>query len=154
LIRGSLNPLFSISAIGAQVEAWAYKKEMEIYHELCRIGETFANAARDKTPAEGSFTNRTGALNGSIGYAVLKDGIVKKKDLQGNSTGKAAAQELIDELAKKQNEGWVLIGFAGMEYAAAVEALGFDVITGSTPVASELIATLKKELNAEFGLSV
>jgi len=150
LIKGSLNPLFTINAIGAQVDRWAHEKEMEIYHELGRIGETFANAARDNH----TYKDDTGALTGSIGYAVLKDGEVKDRNLKGSEDGKNAAKAIIQELALEYNKGWVLIGFAGMEYAAAVESKGYDVITGSAPVAEELIRTFEKELGANIRFSV
>jgi len=47
---------------------------------------------------------------------------------------------------KSKYKGLVLIGIAGMEYAAAVEAKGYDVITGSAPTNEIMQNAFKKFL--------
>lgn len=152
-MNGSLNPMFSISMITKQAEAWKDQQEQKIYLTLCDVGERFANAAKDKTPAQGSFHDQTGNLRSSIGYGVIKSGSVQTKKF-GDATpeGEKAGSALIDELAINEDEGLVLIGVAGMEYAAAVESKGKDVITGSVPAASDLLDEYKKELKEQYDL--
>jgi hypothetical protein len=105
------------------------------------IGENFVNMARDK----GNYTDRTGNLRSSIGFVIVEDGEILYEDYQladkgtdrdtGVQTAKEFAQHMIGQL-----EGIGLVGFAGMEYAAAVEGRdGYDVIDGSTPSVARLM---------------
>lgn len=110
------------------------KREIEI---LTRIGEKFVNDAR----TNGQYTDRTGNLRSSIGYILINEGNIIRKNFKtsGNGTDKAnglkAAKEFTDKIKSEYSKGLVLIGVAGMEYALYVESKGFDVITGSAPTA-------------------
>lgn len=96
-------------------------------------GEAFVNRARTNN----TYWDETGNLRSSIGYVIVFNGIVVDQNfkLSGSGsdkeTGKLEAMNLASDLAGKYNRGWVLIGIAGMDYAAAVESRGFDVITNS-----------------------
>jgi len=125
--------LFTTAMIQKTIDKFVSDKMLKVYRTLMYIGEEFVNNARLKDKSMGGFGDITGNLRSSIGYAILHDGIIKKVNLIGKAEGKDRAKELIAELSKKYNKGFVLIGFAGMEYAAAVESKGYDVITGSTP---------------------
>lgn len=105
------------------------------------VGEKFVNKAR----LTGNYTDRTGNLRSSIGYIILKDGKTIDRNFQGKSKGKQQAQSVASEVALQYPKGFVLIGVAGMEYAAYVEAKGFDVITGSAPN-KELIKSILSEI--------
>ena len=50
-------------------------------------------------------------------------------------------------LLAKLDRGIVLVVFAGMEYAAAVEAKKFDVITGGTAEAEEMLRDLLRGID-------
>jgi len=107
---------------------------------LIRVGEEFINKAR----INGEYTDRTGNLRSSIGYILVNNGQVLNKNIQGLTTeGKAAAEEQVKVLSKTY-KGLVLLGFAGMQYAAAVEAKGYDVITSSAPTKKILKDAFKK----------
>jgi hypothetical protein len=62
---------------------------------------------------------------------------IKNIEQEGTETGK----KFIEEISARFPVGFVLVGVAGMSYAAAVEARGLDVITSGSLVAS---ASLKK----------
>jgi len=130
--------LFTTAMIQTKIDKFVSDKMLKVYRTLMYIGEEFVNNARLKDKSMGGFGDITGNLRSSIGYAILHDGISKKVNLIGKAEGKDKAKELIAELSKKYNKGFVLIGFAGMEYAAAVESKGYDVITGSTPSANKV----------------
>ena len=66
----------------------------------------------------------------------------KTSSSEGRSKGRSFAMEISTEYPK----GFVLIGVAGMSYAAAVEANNFDVITGSEPEA-DLFKQIFDEIN-------
>lgn len=136
--------------------------EKAIIDRLSLIGEEYVNAARKKAPdsydvvvngkktamhkagprmnfttadTEG-FIDQTGNLRSSIGYVVLKNGVVKAgsafDEIKDGSEGSTKGKERIKKLKAKYKTGYVLIVTAGMGYAAAVEAKGYDVLTGSS----------------------
>lgn len=114
-----------------------------------RVGEQFINNSRNNH----TYKDRTGNLTSSIGYIILKDGEqltenflekpgpeLKDEKLVGAENAKKVAQELARQFPK----GFVLICVAGMDYAAAVESKGYDVITSSAITAKD---DLPKQLN-------
>jgi hypothetical protein len=89
------------------------------------------------------FTNDSGALSSSIGWAISLDGnIVYSGGLapvgQGGSIGQSQGRRAIDELVR--GSGIKLILVAGMDYAQEVEARGFDVTTSGELLAEEMIS--------------
>ena len=138
-----LKPMFTIGEVNARVDGFAFDKETRIRYVLHDIGIEFMNAARQNA----QFTDHTGNLRSSIGYCILLDGEVIDEGYDGRTTdGEIQSKRIVRELAEGYNQGYVLIGIAGMEYAAAVESKGFDVITGSTPLADALLTYFKREL--------
>jgi hypothetical protein len=121
-------------------------KHVEI---LSYVGEDFVNNARDHSFAnqaqKGAYTNITRVLLGSTGYVIALNGKVIKSDIQGTTEGVNAANKLVNAVLRDEAKGLVLIAFAGAEYAAAVEARGYDVITASTDEASKLLKELIQE---------
>lgn len=76
-----------------------------------------------------SYTDRTGNLTNSIGYAVVKGGkIINTGDMMGSSEAKAASLQVLQEMMDRINHQFALIIIAGMEYASYVEAKGYNVI--------------------------
>jgi len=121
-----------------------------ILSRLQYIGENFVNNARNNN----TYLDQTGNLRSSIGYIIMKNGKVLFENFKeankgtekakGVSTGKKFAKELKVGMTK----GYVLIGVAGMDYAAAVESRGKDVLTASSIIAKKdlikAIANFKK----------
>lgn len=103
-----------------------------------------------------NFTDQTGNLRSSIGYLLLKDGKPIDEDFTASpigtdrETGKKKGYEFA--LSKfKQEKGYVLILVAGMQYAAAVESKGFDVITTSSFLAKDSVQKLFEDLKKQTG---
>jgi len=146
-----LIPEFTQSDINRYIDKFANDKERRAFEVLSFIGIKVSNYARKKTPAGGSFHDRTGNLRSSIGYAVIKDGIIKEKQLEQvkqGAEGISAGEALMTELAETFPDGFVLVVTAGMEYAAAVESKGYDVITGGAQMGEKLCKQIKKMLGA------
>ena len=110
------------------------KGEYAIYEVLHRIGQEAVNWAR----VNGTYTDRTGNLRNSIGYAIFKNG--KLIDYIRESTGgthPSAEQQSLDFINLLQSSGnlpssgYALVVFAGMEYGVYVEAKGFIVLSGA-----------------------
>lgn len=154
-----IKPLFSPNDIRARLNAEIEKIEKQAEARLIRIGNKFVRDARSKTDDKAytealqgisksrglakaileadspSFTDRTGNLRSSIGFVLLKDGKVVKSDFEQTlegSEGKAQAIRYASGEADRFVFGYALIVVAGMEYAAAVESKGYDVISGSS----------------------
>lgn len=105
---------------------------------MCRLGEKVVKYARE----HGTYTDRTANLRNSIGYMVVQNGRIVQTAFTGRTAptteggdankahqiGLDYAKEVFSNLSKNKT---YLIWVAGMDYAAAVEAKGYDVITGS-----------------------
>jgi hypothetical protein len=150
----SLIPVFNMAAIEKTLEAFADSKKRQGVEAMIYAGELFVNLARE----HGTYTDRTGNLRNSIGYAIAENGRVSKfaletrsyqnadaESVKGGEEARSAARNVAEEVARENPIGHILIGFAGMEYAAAVESRGYDVISGYMP---EVEAALKEALRA------
>lgn len=99
----------------------------------------------------GKYTDRTGNLRSSIGYAILEDGKpIKKSGFERVKATAADAQgqseALITRLAATYNTGLVLVVVAGMDYAAYVEARGYNVLNSAETLAKTLVPQMLKQL--------
>ena len=96
-------------------------------------GEKFIEIARKS----GSYKDQTGNLRSSIGYIIAKDGEVVKENFvesdkgTDKTTGKYKGRRLAEKVSLSHANGYVLVGVAGMEYAAALEAKGYEVASGA-----------------------
>lgn len=155
-----LKPTFTKSDVQAAIakKLELYRKEM--LKRLMAAGEHFVRLARSeddpkwhyhlqqrpgprgvekfyknrkiytRTPGTGdSYTDWSGNLRNSMGYIVVKDGVEVVRNFKSDSAGAKGASLALEEAPAK---GYCLIAVAGMEYAAAVESYGFDVITSSS----------------------
>jgi hypothetical protein len=122
------------------------KSEEAIVLTLHRIGQEAVNWAREN----GTYTDQTGNLRNSIGYAIYKDG--KSIDWMHDDRGHIQAH--IDALSASgqfQKEipstGYCCVVFAGMEYGIFVESYGYTVLSGSveaSPIKKLLDRALRK----------
>ena len=124
MIEGKLNIAFD--KIKEQYIKAATQKFIE-------VGERCITEARDN----GSYTDRTGHLRSSVGYVVLLDGVVQS---QGNIN--KHHQEQIEKIKVKYPKGLVLIVVAGKNYAAYVEAKGYNVLSSAELMAENILKQL------------
>lgn len=101
----------------------------------------------------GKYTDRTGNLRSSIGFAVLMDGKVVKmssfdKVKETAIDAKPIGTALINQLASQFDTGLALIVVAGMDYAVYVEAKALNVLNS----AQDLGETLAPQMLREAGL--
>ncbi|MDP3561727.1 MAG: hypothetical protein Q8R83_06090 [Legionellaceae bacterium] len=82
-------------------------------------------------PETPGFNDQTANLRASIGFIIMYDGKQVEQDFQGGG-GSTVGKTFAGKIAKDYPKGWAIIIVAGMEYSSWVEALGYDVITGST----------------------
>lgn len=91
------------------------------------------------------YKDRTANLTSSIGYLIQNNGKVLHSGFPGSGVGRTIGEAVAKETAARFPAELVLIVVAGMQYAAAVESKGYDVLTGSGFIAEK---ELKEALQA------
>lgn len=145
-----INPRFTEADIRRMLTERVAKISQAILTQLKYVGESFVKNARQNA----AFKDQTGNLRNSIGYLIIQNGSVvyenfkksatvttvirsgrnrgQSKRTNGSNDGVQKARNFANQCASKYPRGFVLIVVAGMEYAAAVEAKGYDVLTNSS----------------------
>lgn len=128
--------------------------ENKVLNVLKYAGESAVAYARTLD----TYKDQTGNLRSSIGYVIYKNGQLALRsafeqvpaknnknnvELNGGEVGLALAQKV----AQQETAPFVLVVVAGMNYAAAVERRGYDVIEGASIEASEVAKRLVQGLN-------
>lgn len=139
-----MRATFKMSDIKKLLEQKQRQVEQAFFMALKRVGEEFVSNARQM----GAYKDDTGNLRSSIHYLIIKNGqVLYDTSPSGSGEGAKKAARMIarltGRLSAKHPNAFILIGVAGMEYAAAVESKGFDVITGAGQIAAE---SLRKAL--------
>ena len=62
---------------------------------------------------------------------VVAENFTESEKGTDKTTGKYKGRRLAEEVSLSHSGGYVLVGVAGMEYAAAVEAKGYEVVSGA-----------------------
>ena len=118
-------PKFGDGAIKDPVKEFHDRLEKATVFLLSYLGEDLVKFARENH----TYTDRTGNLTNSMGYAVVKQG--KMVTYSGNTQPGVGASEglkIAMQMAQKLPNSYSLIIVAGMNYAAYVEAKGYNVI--------------------------
>ncbi len=145
----TFTPLFSDDEIDRWFDIFQEEAEEQILILLQAAGETFVNYARELH----TYKDHTGNLRSSIGYIVCRDSDIVVDNFEqadtgtDKSTGISTGRQLARTIALSYPSGLILIGVAGMQYAAAVEANGYDVVTGAC---SQAEAYLRKAVQSVF----
>lgn len=147
-MKAGLTPLFTTSQIDRWFEHFQSKAEDKMLVLLQAGGEKFIQVAR----RSGSYKDQTGNLRSSIGYVIAKDGKVVAENFKESdkgsdkSTGKFKGNRLAVEVSLSHKGGYVLVGVAGMEYAAAVEAKGYEVVSGANTQCEKYLKEVVKSI--------
>lgn len=142
---GALDWDTSMADLDAYLNEELEKRVGLIIEAFRRIGEECINVARVKVKAlPRDYVDRTGNLRSSIGYAILDDGElvgVPKvvRVTKGGKDGAPIARAYLRELQSEYKEGLVLVVVAGMDYAAYVQAKGYDVLSSAELTMQALI---------------
>lgn len=119
----------------------------ELITRLSYVGEKCVNEARNA----GSYTDQTGNLRSSTGYAVVLDGRIVRQSsfekVKATATeGATVGGELVRRLAASYSDGLVLIVVAGMNYAVYVEAKGYNVLDSAEMLAKTLVPDMLRNM--------
>ncbi|KAF5077776.1 hypothetical protein DSECCO2_146680 [anaerobic digester metagenome] len=135
-----------MSDIDKEFERIILETEKYITEKLFIIGEMCVSYAKSNH----TYLDDTGNLTASIGYGVYRNGSrIGGSVFGGPDEGATARAKALDELAKDVKEEWVLIVVAGMYYGIYVEALGYDVISGSKLIAEREAERMMKDLRKQ-----
>ena len=129
----NINPLFSDEDVLKLLVTFQQNFALALDEILKEAGEEFVKLAKDDN---GSYKDDTGNLRSSIGYAIIKDNEVEFVSsfttVKNGEAGSIHGKQLVSDIVKTLPRGVILVGVAGMTYAAAVEAKGFEVISSSS----------------------
>lgn len=116
---------FGSGAINASVMAFQKKLEAATLFALKYLGENLVKYAKDQH----NYIDQTGNLTNSIGYVVVHNGtLVYSGGLDQPGEGADLGLKVAIKMASRVPNSFSLIIVAGMNYAAYVEAKGYNVI--------------------------
>lgn len=154
-----ITPKFGAGAITAQVNVFKQRLEKATVFLLQALGEELAKYAKEQH----NYQDQTGNLTNSIGYAVVKQGRIVTYGGE-NQPGEGAAEGLkvAQQMAASLTNSFSLIIVAGMNYAAYVEAKGYNVILPAQlkamkdfpQVMKRLSELAKNKAEAQFGMKL
>lgn len=151
-----ITPQFASGTIANQVKAFQENLDKAILFVLKYLGESLTKYARDNR----TYQDQTGNLTNSIGYAVVRNReIVYYSATIQQGIGNEEALKTALTVAKNSGSAYSLIIVAGMNYAAYVEAKGYNVILPAKLKAqkdfpatmNKLVAQAKGKANDLFG---
>ena len=121
----AIKPTFQKGAVAAKVQEFQKRLEAATVFLLQYMGEELTKYAREQH----NYTDQTGNLTNSIGYAVVRNGMIVNYggEIQPGD-GAAEGLKVAMEMAKDYPNSVTLLIVAGMSYASYVEAKGYNVI--------------------------
>lgn len=137
-----LTATFSTADIRASFEKAKAQFHAAALRTLNYLGQQCVAHAR----TNGTYRDGTGNLRGSLGYIILYNGVIQKKNITGTQIGSSEAEKALVLLIPLYPSGYVLIVIAGMNYAAKVESRGRDVLTSAEQYAEVELPGLLLEL--------
>ena len=144
----AIKPNFTKDDVRKRFDAFLNEIEKKQIARLQRLGEMCLVEARTNK----GYMMQTGALLSSTGYAVFVDGVAIHSQFDAASGAESNADETgiksgqsIAETIGKGTKGIALVVVAGMNYAAYVEAKGYNVLSSAEHLAErELPRMLEK----------
>ena len=152
-----ITPMFGSGLIAAQATAFQQRVERAAIFLMQYLGEELVKYAKDKH----NYTDRTGNLTNSISYVVVRNKEIvfgPDQSTTGQEAALQAALKMIDTLP----DCIALVIVAGMNYAAYVEAKGYNVIlpaelkakTDFPQAMKKLMDKAKTKANEMFGTTL
>lgn len=134
----AIKPNFTKDDVRKRFDAFLNEIEKKQIARLQRLGEMCLVEARTNK----GYMMQTGALLSSTGYEVFVDGVAIHSQFDAASGAESNAAETgiksgqnIAETIGKGTKGIALVVVAGMNYAAYVEAKGYNVLSSAEHLA-------------------
>lgn len=140
---------FTKEDVKRRFDAFLDEIERKQIARLQRLGEMCLTEARNNK----GYMMQTGALTSSTGYQVFVDGVAihSQFDAASGAESEAAARgmksgQTIAEKVGKETKGVALVVVAGMNYAAYVEAKGYNVLSSAEHLAERELPRMLEKL--------
>lgn len=140
---------FTKADVKKRIDAFLDMVEQKQIARLQRLGEMCLIEARNNK----GYMMQTGALLSSTGYQVFVDGVAihSQFDAASGAESEAAAKgiktgQTLAEQIGKETKGIALVVVAGMNYAAYVEARGYNVLTSAEHLAERELPKMLEKL--------
>lgn len=145
----AIKPNFTKDDVRKRFDAFLNEIEKKQIARLQRLGEMCLVEARTNK----GYMMQTGALLSSTGYEVFVDGVAIHSQFDAASGAESNAAETgiksgqsIAETIGKGTKGIVLVVVAGMNYAAYVEAKGYNVLSSAEHLAERELPRMLEKL--------
>lgn len=144
-----IKPNFTKDDVRKRFDAFLNEIEKKQIARLQRLGEMCLVEARTNK----GYMMQTGALLSSTGYEVFVDGVAIHSQFDAASGAESNAAETgiksgqsIAETIGKGTKGIALVVVAGMNYAAYVEAKGYNVLSSAEHLAERELPRMLEKL--------
>lgn len=145
----AIKPNFTKDDVRKRFDAFLNEIEKKQIARLQRLGEICLVEARTNK----GYMMQTGALLSSTGYEVFVDGVAIHSQFDAASGAESNAAEMgiksgqsIAETIGKGTKGIALVVVAGMNYAAYVEAKGYNVLSSAEHLAERELPRMLEKL--------
>lgn len=145
----AIKPNFTKDDVRERFDAFLNEIEKKQIARLQRLGEMCLVEARTNK----GYMMQTGALLSSTGYEVFVDGVAIHSQFDAASGAESNAAEMgiksgqsIAETIGKGTKGIALVVVAGMNYAAYVEAKGYNVLSSAEHLAERELPRMLEKL--------
>lgn len=145
----AIKPNFTKDDVRKRFDAFLNEIEKKQIARLQRLGEMCLVEARTNK----GYMMQTGALLSSTGYEVFVDGVAIHSQFDAASGAESNAAETgiksgqsIAEIIGKGTNGIALVVVAGMNYAAYVEAKGYNVLSSAEHLAERELPRMLEKL--------
>lgn len=145
----AIKPNFTKDDVRKRFDAFLNEIEKKQIARLQRLGEMCLVEARTNK----GYMMQTGALLSSTGYEVFVDGVAIHSQFDAASGAESNAAEIgiksgqsIAETIGKGTNGIALVVVAGMNYAAYVEAKGYNVLSSAEHLAERELPRMLEKL--------
>ena len=145
----AIKPNFTKDDVRKRFDAFLNEIEKKQIARLQRLGEMCLVEARTNK----GYMMQTGALLSSTGYEVFVDGVAIHTQFDAASGAESNAAETgiksgqsIAESIGKGTKGIALVVVAGMNYAAYVEAKGYNVLSSAEHLAERELPRMLEKL--------
>lgn len=144
-----IRPKFTRDDVQKRLDAFLAMVEKKQIARLQKLGEICLIEARMNK----GYMMQTGALLSSTGYMIFVDGVALHTQFDAASgaesnaaqNGIKAGQELAEKVGK-ETKGIALVVVAGMNYAAYVEAKGYNVLSSAEHLAQRELPRMLEKL--------
>lgn len=148
---------FKVEDVRNNLDAFLKEVHQAQVEMMMELGEKCLIEAR----MNNGYQMQTGALMSSTGYQVYVDGVAvsSRFDTAGGAQSDAATKGMLagQELAEsigRETSGICLVVVAGMNYAAYVEAKGYNVLSSAEHLAERELPRMVAQLTSDISKAV